>query len=95
MRFGCGIGLEVESELGLAVVVGPGSIRCILYLVCAEDVDLWNVASIVSSGILDKSLGGIGEKSPEKIFELVPIGIGEIIPEGITGEKSSCWGLGS
>ena len=95
MRFGCGIGLEVESELGLAVVVGPGFIRCILYLVCAEDVDLWNVASILSSVILNKSLGEIGNKSPEEILELAPTEIRKIIPEGIIRGKSSSGGLGS
>ena len=57
-------------------------------------MDLLNVASIVSSGILDKSLGEIGKKPPEGILELVPMGIGEIIPEGITERKFSCVGLG-
>ena len=58
------------------MAVGPGSTRFILYSVCAEDVDLLNIASIVSYGILGKSLGGIGGKSPKGISELVPMGIG-------------------
>ena len=52
-------------------------------------MDFYNVAAIISSGILDKSLGGIRKKSTEGILELVPMGIGKILPERITGGKLS------